>query len=78
MPPSRAHGSSCSWRKYSRFGLGDALLAQGPQAVIDQLAEFKRLGLSHLLLEFRRDDLARMLEILDLVATTIRPAVDRA
>jgi len=29
-------------------------------------------------LEFRRDDLGRMLEILDLVAGTIRPAVDAA
>jgi probable F420-dependent oxidoreductase len=61
-----------------RFGLGDALLAQGPQAVIDQLGEFKRLGLGHVVLEFRRDDLAQMLEILDLVTTEIRPAVDRA
>jgi hypothetical protein len=33
---------------------------------------------SHVLLEFRRDDLKRMIEILDLVAGTIRPAVDRA
>ena len=61
-----------------RFGLGDALLGQGPQAVIDQLAEYKRLGLSHVLVDFRRDDLAQMLEILDLVTGTVRPAVDRA
>ena len=44
----------------------------------DLLAEYKRLGLRHIVLEFRRDDLGRMLEILDLVAGTIRPAVDAA
>ena len=61
-----------------RFGLGDDLLAKGPQAVIDVLAEYKRLGLAHVLLEFRRDDLGRMLEILDLVTTRVRPALDSA
>ncbi len=61
-----------------RFGLTDDLLAKGHQAVIDQLAEYKQLGVSHALLEFRRPEMARMLELLDLVAGTIRPAVDRA
>src|SRR5438046_201753 len=61
-----------------RFGLTDELLAQGGGAAIDQLVEFKRLGLAHVLLEFRRDDLKQMVQILDLVAGTIRPAVDRA
>ena len=61
-----------------RFGLSDALLAQGAQAVIDQLGEFKRLGLSHVVLEFRRDDLKHMLDILDVVAGKVRPAVERA
>jgi probable F420-dependent oxidoreductase len=61
-----------------RFGLSDALLAKGTQAVVDELVEYKRLGLGHVVLEFRRDDLGRMLEILDLVTGTIRPAVDRA
>jgi probable F420-dependent oxidoreductase len=61
-----------------RFGLSDELLAKGPQAVIDQLAEYKRLGASHVLLEFRRPEMGRMLELLDLVAAQIRPAVDRA
>jgi len=56
----------------------DDLLARGPQAVVDQLAEYKRLGLRHILLEFRRDDLGRMLEILELVTGTVRSAVDRA
>ena len=61
-----------------RFGLTDAMLAQGAQAAIDQLGEFKRLGLSHVVLEFRRDDLKHMIEILDLVTGEIRPAIDRA
>ncbi len=61
-----------------RFGLRDELLAQGHRAVADRLCEYKRLGLGHLMLDFRRDDLARMLEILDLVTGTIRPAVDAA
>src|SRR5436853_347939 len=61
-----------------RFGLSDALLAQGAQAVVDQLGEFKHLGLSHVVLEFRRDDLKQMIEILDVVTGDIRPAVDRA
>jgi probable F420-dependent oxidoreductase len=61
-----------------RYTLRDELLAKGPQAVVDTLVEYKRLGLHHILLEFRRDDLSRMLEILDLVTGTVRPAVDRA
>jgi probable F420-dependent oxidoreductase len=61
-----------------RVGLPDALLAQGKQAAVDLLAEYKRIGLAHVVLDFRRDDLPRMLEILDLVTGTIRPAVDAA
>jgi len=61
-----------------RYGLSDDLLKQGTQAIVDALAEYKRLGLTHIVLEFRRDDLARMLEILDLVTSSVRPAVDRA
>ena len=61
-----------------RLGLSDDLLAKGPQAVIDVLAEYKRLGLAHVLLEFRRDDLGRMLEVLDVVTTRVRPGVDSA
>jgi probable F420-dependent oxidoreductase len=61
-----------------RYTLRDELLAKGAAAVVDELAEYKRAGLSHILLEFRRDDLGRMLEILDLVTGTVRPAVDRA
>jgi probable F420-dependent oxidoreductase len=61
-----------------RVGLPDALLTQGKQAAVDLLAEYKRIGLAHVVLDFRRDDLPRMLEILDLVTGTIRPAVDAA
>lgn len=62
----------------ARVTLNEALLDRGPQAVIDLLAEYKRLGFEHVLAEFRRDDLGRMLEILDLVTGTVRPALDAA
>jgi probable F420-dependent oxidoreductase len=61
-----------------RFNLPDTLVAQGPRALIDQLGEYKRLGVRHVLIEFRRDDLGRMLDLLGLVVTTVRPAVDAA
>lgn len=61
-----------------RFELGEPLLGQGLPAIIDRLAEYKRLGVNHLLIVFRREDHARMLEILDLVTGEIRPALDRA
>jgi hypothetical protein len=61
-----------------RHTLRDDALAGGAAAAIDELGQFKHLGLTHVLLEFRRDDLGRMLEILDVVTGTIRPAVDRA
>jgi probable F420-dependent oxidoreductase len=52
---------------------------EGPrQALIDQCCAYKECGLHHLALDFRRDDLSQMLEILDLVATEIRPAVQAA
>ena len=61
-----------------RFGLSDEALVQGHQKIVDQLGEYKRLGVTHALVEFRRPGLARMLELLDLVAGTIRPAVAAA
>ena len=61
-----------------RFDLSDEILAEGRQALIDRLAQYKRVGLHHLVVVFRREDPARMLEILDLLAGTIRPAVDAA
>jgi len=51
----------------------------GPrQALVDQLARYKGLGVRHAVLDFRRNALSEMLEILDVVASEIRPAVDRA
>ena len=61
-----------------RLSLSDKLVAEGTQAVVDLLGEYKRLGLSHVLIAFRRDDLTKMIELLDLVTGTVRPAVDRA
>jgi probable F420-dependent oxidoreductase, Rv2161c family len=61
-----------------RNPLRDDELAQGKQAVVDLLAEYKRIGVKHIVLDFRRDDLGKMIEILDFVAGTIRPAVDAA
>jgi len=61
-----------------RFGLKDEMLTHGAREAIDALGEYKRLGLSHVVLEFRRDHLARMLEILAEVAGPIRRAVDTA
>jgi hypothetical protein len=45
------------------------------QAFIDQYCAYKALGLSHLVLDFRREDLSEMLDTLALVADEIRPAV---
>ena len=59
-------------------GVAGRRMAQGTQAVVDRLADYKRSGVQHVAVVFRREDLKRMLEILDLVAGTIRPAVDRA
>jgi probable F420-dependent oxidoreductase len=61
-----------------RYVLKPELLALGNQAVIDELCGYKALGLGHVMIDFRRDDLAQMLELLDLVTGTIRPAVDRS
>jgi hypothetical protein len=40
--------------------------------------EYKRPGLSHVLVEFRRPEHGRMMELLGLLTETIRPAVDAA
>lgn len=61
-----------------RLGVKDETLQKGVQALVDQLGEYKRLGLAHVMLDFRRDDLGRMLELLELVATKVRPAVEAA
>ena len=45
------------------------------QAIIDQYCAYKALGLTHLVVDFRRDNLTQMLETLDLMVTEIYPAV---
>jgi probable F420-dependent oxidoreductase len=61
-----------------RLGLTDEMLGNGGKQAIDLLGEYKRLALEHVVLEFRRDDLGRMLDILGQVAGPIRRAVDAA
>jgi probable F420-dependent oxidoreductase len=61
-----------------RVSLKDAALKDARQAIVDQLGAYKRLGLTHAMLDFRRDTLAEMLEGLDVVTREIRPAVDAA
>jgi probable F420-dependent oxidoreductase len=45
-------------------------------ALVDLYSAYKQLGLSHVAVDFRRDDLSHMLELLDWVATELRPAVE--
>jgi hypothetical protein len=47
------------------------------QSLTDLLGAYKRAGLTHVMLDIRRDSLTEMLEALDVVTTDIRPAVDR-
>jgi probable F420-dependent oxidoreductase len=58
-----------------RFELSEKVLADGVQAVIDRLGAYERLGVRHAAVVFRRDEPARMFELLDLVAAKIRPAL---
>ena len=58
-----------------RFGLSEKVLADGVQAVVDRLGEYGRVGVGHVAVVFRRDDPKRMMELLDLVATKIRPVL---
>src|SRR5207247_1541260 len=58
-----------------RFELSEKVLADGAQAVVDRLGEYARLGVSHTAVVFRREDPKRMMELLDLVARKIRPAL---
>jgi probable F420-dependent oxidoreductase len=61
-----------------RIPLRAEALQGSHQAIIDQYSACKQLGLSHLVVDFRRHDLAQMLETLDCMATEIRPAVEAA
>jgi probable F420-dependent oxidoreductase len=53
-------------------------VAESRQAIVDQLCAYKALGLTHVMLDFRRGSLTEMMEALDVVAKEIRPAVDAA
>ncbi|HYE90166.1 MAG TPA: LLM class flavin-dependent oxidoreductase, partial [Terriglobales bacterium] len=48
------------------------------EPVIELLVAYKKIGLTHVMLDVRRDSLTEMLESLDVVANEIRPAVSRA
>lgn len=61
-----------------RLKLNDEDIQGSRQALIDLYGAYKALGLSHVAIDFRRDDLAHMLEVLDFVATELRPAIDAA
>lgn len=45
-------------------------------ATIDTLCAYKALGLTHVMIDFRRDSLAEMLDVLEMLTTDIRPAVE--
>jgi probable F420-dependent oxidoreductase len=61
-----------------RLKLSAAEVQGSRQAIIDQYCAYKALGLSHLVVDFRRDDLSEMLDTLAVLATEIRPAVNAA
>ena len=54
------------------------MLSTSRQEVIDLLGAYKKAGLTHVMLDIRRDSLTEMLENLDLVANDIRPAIQKA
>jgi len=61
-----------------RFEMSEAMLAEGVQAVVDRLGDYARAGVQHAAVVFRRDDPKRIMELLDLVAAKIRPALASA
>jgi probable F420-dependent oxidoreductase len=61
-----------------RLNLKETQIRDSRQAVVDRLSAYKALGFTDVLLDFRHDTLDEMLEDLELVASEIRPAVDRA
>lgn len=61
-----------------RLPLRDTDVHASRQALVDLYSEYKQLGLSHLAVDFRREDLSQMLDLLAFVASDIRPAVQAA
>jgi probable F420-dependent oxidoreductase len=53
-------------------------IAESRQALVDLLGAYKRAGLTHVVLDIRRDSLGEMLEALDAVVREVRPAIERA
>jgi probable F420-dependent oxidoreductase len=48
------------------------------QELVDLLGAYKRMGLTHVMVDIRRDSLTEMLEALDMLTSDVRSAVDRA
>jgi probable F420-dependent oxidoreductase len=48
------------------------------QALVDLLGAYKRMGLTHVMVDIRRDSLTEMLDALEVLTAEIRPAVNRA
>jgi len=70
-------------RSFDTIELSMRVGTKGPikdsrQAIIDQLADYKKLGLTHVMLDIRRDSLTEMLEALDVVTSEIRRRAPRA
>jgi probable F420-dependent oxidoreductase len=59
-----------------RLKLSDDEIEGSFQSLVDLYCAYKQLGLSHVAVDFRRDELSHMLEILDWVATELGPAVE--
>jgi probable F420-dependent oxidoreductase len=66
------------WTLSLRLKLSAAEVQGSRQAIIDQYCAYKTLGLSHLAVDFRRENLSEMLDTLDFLAREISPAVQAA
>jgi probable F420-dependent oxidoreductase len=71
-------------RGFDTIELSMRVATKGPivrdtrRALEDLLGAYKKIGLTHVMLDIRRDSLTEMLEALDTVARDIRPAVNSA
>jgi probable F420-dependent oxidoreductase len=70
-------------RPFDTIELSMRVATKGPmketrQAIVDLLGAYKKAGLTHVMLDIRRDSLSEMIENLDMVATEIRPRIDQA
>jgi len=70
-------------RPFDTIELSMRVATKGPmkearQAIVDLLGAYKEAGLTHVMLDIRRDSLSEMIENLDMVATEIRPRIDQA